>query len=72
MLGVPALVAGCENTLLCTPPNKEQLIAPEIAYAAENAASTRSSCVVVPKQSPLGGTDSVPQVDKIFGRVTAL
>ena len=34
MLGVPALVAGCENKLLCTPPNKQGLIAPEIAYAA--------------------------------------
>ncbi|APE02482.1 histidinol dehydrogenase [Alteromonas mediterranea] len=69
MLGVPALVAGCENKLLCTPPNKAQLIAPEIAYAARKCGIDKiylcggSQAVAAMAL----GTDTIPQVDKIFG-----
>lgn len=69
MLGVPALVAGCENKLLCTPPNKEQLIAPEIAYAARKCGIDKIFlCGGAQAIAAMAlGTDSIPQVDKIFG-----
>jgi histidinol dehydrogenase len=69
MLGVPALVAGCEKKLLCTPPNQAQLIAPEIAYAArkcgiENVFLCGGAQAIAAMAL---GTQSIPQVDKIFG-----
>ncbi|APD86771.1 histidinol dehydrogenase [Alteromonas sp. Mex14] len=69
MLGVPALVAGCENKLLCTPPNKEQLIAPEIAYAARKCGIDKIFlCGGAQAVAAMAlGTDTIPQVDKIFG-----
>ena len=69
MLGVPALVAGCENKLLCTPPNKEQLIAPEIAYAARKCGIDKVFlCGGAQAIAAMAlGTETIPQVDKIFG-----
>ena len=69
MLGVPALVAGCENKLLCTPPNKEQLIAPEIAYAARKCGIDKIFlCGGAQAIAAMAlGTETIPQVDKIFG-----
>lgn len=69
MLGVPALVAGCENKLLCTPPNREQLIAPEIAYAARKCGIDKVFlCGGAQAIAAMAlGTQSIPQVDKIFG-----
>ncbi|GEA06695.1 histidinol dehydrogenase [Alteromonas sp. KUL42] len=69
MLGVPALVAGCENKLLCTPPNKAQLIAPEIAYAARKCGIDKIFlCGGAQAIAAMAlGTDTIPQVDKIFG-----
>lgn len=69
MLGVPALVAGCENKLLCTPPNKAQLIAPEIAYAARKCGIDKVFlCGGAQAIAAMAlGTDTIPQVDKIFG-----
>ncbi|HBX62026.1 MAG TPA: histidinol dehydrogenase, partial [Flavobacteriaceae bacterium] len=34
MLGIPAKLAGCQNIILCTPPNKEGKIHPAILYTA--------------------------------------
>ncbi|MDB9954952.1 histidinol dehydrogenase, partial [Flavobacteriaceae bacterium] len=34
MLAVPATLAGCKNSVLCTPPNSEGAIANEILYTA--------------------------------------
>jgi len=34
MLGIPAAVAGCPDVILCTPPDRDGRIAPEILYAA--------------------------------------
>ena len=69
MLGVPAMVAGCERKVLCTPPNAEQEIAPEIAFAAK--------CCGIGEIYLCGGaqaiaamafgTDIITKVDKIFG-----
>ncbi|BFT29812.1 histidinol dehydrogenase [Alteromonas sp. D210916BOD_24] len=69
MLGVPALVAGCENKLLCTPPNQAQLIAPEIAYAARKCGIDKIFlCGGAQAIAAMAlGTDTIPQVDKIFG-----
>lgn len=69
MLGVPALVAGCENKLLCTPPNKEKLIAPEIAYAARKCGiDAIYLCGGAQAIAAMAlGTESIPRVDKIFG-----
>lgn len=69
MLAVPALIAGCKEVVLCTPPNKKGKINPVILYAA--------SLVGVKKVYKLGGvqaiaalaygTESIPKVHKIFG-----
>ena len=69
MLGVPALVAGCENKLLCTPPDREQLIAPEIAYAARKCGIDKIFlCGGAQAVAAMAlGTSTIPQVDKIFG-----
>ncbi|MBD8487478.1 histidinol dehydrogenase [Echinicola sp. CAU 1574] len=69
MLGVPANLAGCEEIVLCTPPNKEGKIHPAILYTAD--------LIGIDKIVKVGGaqaiaamtygTESVPQVAKIFG-----
>lgn len=69
MLGVPAKLAGCEEVVLCSPPNPEGKIHPAILYTA--------NLVGIPTIVKAGGaqaiaaftygTQSVPKVDKIFG-----
>ncbi|AFL84789.1 histidinol dehydrogenase [Belliella baltica DSM 15883] len=69
MLGIPANIAGCEEIVLCTPPNKEGNIHPAILYTAD--------LIGIDKIVKVGGaqavaamtygTESVPAVDKIFG-----
>jgi histidinol dehydrogenase len=34
MLAIPAVIAGCKEIILCTPPSKDGLINPAILYAA--------------------------------------
>ena len=69
MLGVPALVAGCDKKLLCTPPNAQGLIAPEIAYAAIKCGiQAIYLCGGAQAIAAMAlGTESIPRVDKIFG-----
>ncbi|MCR9083810.1 MAG: histidinol dehydrogenase [Cyclobacteriaceae bacterium] len=69
MLGVPAKIAGCKEIVLCTPPNVEGKVHPAIIYTAD--------LIGIQKIVKVGGaqavaamtfgTDTVPQVDKIFG-----
>ncbi len=69
MLAVPAIIAGCKEIVLCTPPNKEGKINPAILFTA--------SLVGVKNIYKLGGvqaigamaygTESITKVDKIFG-----
>jgi histidinol dehydrogenase len=69
MLAVPAMIAGCKEVILCTPPDKQGNIHPAILYTA--------SLVGVKTIYKLGGvqaigalaygTETVPKVDKIFG-----
>lgn len=69
MLGVPAKLAGCQNIILCTPPNKEGKIHPAILYTA--------NLIGIEKIYKVGGiqavgaltfgTETIQKVDKIFG-----
>src|SRR5690606_6055613 len=69
MLAVPAQIAGCKEIVLCSPPNKEGKIAPEILYTAQLCGVTKI-IKVGGIQAIAGltfGTESIPQVYKIFG-----
>ena len=69
MLGIPAKLAGCQNIILCTPPNKEGKIHPAILYTA--------NLIGIEKIHKVGGiqaigaltfgTQTIQKVDKIFG-----
>lgn len=69
MLGVPALVAGCQNTVLCTPPQPNGKIAPEILFAAQLMGITQIFAVGGAQAifAMAYGTESIPKCDKIFG-----
>lgn len=69
MLAVPANIAGCREIVLCSPPNKEGKIANEILYTAQLCGVTKI-VKVGGIQAVAGltfGTESIPQVYKIFG-----
>ena len=69
MLAIPAAIAGCRETVLCTPAGKNGKIAPEVLYA--------TSFCGIDKIYEIGGaqavaamaygTETVGRVDKIFG-----
>ncbi|MDA0314556.1 MAG: histidinol dehydrogenase [Bacteroidetes bacterium] len=69
MLGVPAVLAGCKEIVLCSPTNREGNIHPAILYTAQLIGITK--IVKVGGAQAIAaltfGTESVPQVDKIFG-----
>ncbi len=69
MLGIPAKIAGCEEVVLCSPPNKEGKIHPAILYAAQ-AVGIHKIFKVGGAQAIAAlacGTESIPAVYKIFG-----
>ena len=69
MLAVPAQIAGCKEIVLCSPPNKEGAIAPEILYAAQLCGVSKI-IKVGGIQAIAGltfGTETIPKVYKIFG-----
>ena len=69
MLAAPAVIAGCKEIGLCTPQGRDGHIAPEIIYAA-NACGIHHIYRIGGAQAIAAmayGTESVPQVDKIFG-----
>ena len=69
MLAVPAQIAGCKEIVLCSPPNKEGRLAPEILFAA-NLCGVTKIIKVGGIQAVAGltfGTESIPKVYKIFG-----
>lgn len=69
MLGIPAKIAGCSEIIVCTPPQKNGLIADAIMYTVQ--------LIGIDKVYKIGGaqaigamtygTETVPQVYKIFG-----
>lgn len=69
MLAVPANIAGCEEIVLCTPPDKEGNINPAILYTA-NLCGVTKIFKVGGIQAIAGmtfGTETIPEVYKIFG-----
>lgn len=69
MLGIPASLAGCSEIVLCTPPGQDGKIHPAILFAAELVGVT-SIFKVGGAQAIAAmayGTESVPNVYKIFG-----
>lgn len=69
MLGVPAKIAGCEEIVLCTPPDKEGKVNPAILYTANLIGITKVFKVggVQAIGAMAFGTEVIPQVYKIFG-----
>src|SRR5574344_1559670 len=69
MLAIPAKIAGCKEIVLCTPPNAEGTIHPTILYAAKVAGVGKVFKIggVQAIAAMAYGTESVPQVHKIFG-----
>ena len=70
MLAIPAKVAGCRRTILCTPPSRQTgKVSPEVLYAARycgvdmvfKAGGAQAIAAMA------YGTESIPAVDKIFG-----
>jgi len=69
MLAIPAQIAGCEEIILTSPPNKKGEINPAIIYTAQLCGVTKI-LKVGGIQAIAGftfGTESIPKVYKIFG-----
>ena len=69
MLATPAKIAGCEEIVLCTPPNPEGKVNPAILMAAKIAGVSKifKAGGVQAIGAMAYGTESVPKVYKIFG-----
>ena len=69
MLAVPANLAGCEEIVLCSPPNANGELDPTILYTAMLCGVTRIFKIggIQAIAAMTLGTESVPKVDKIFG-----
>ena len=69
MLGIPAKLANCKEIVLCSPPTHKGSIHPAIIYSAHLVGITKIFKIggVQAIGAMAYGTDSVPQVYKIFG-----
>ncbi|WP_421809356.1 histidinol dehydrogenase [Flagellimonas sp.] len=69
MLAIPAKLAGCSETVLCTPPDKKGKINPAILYTAQLCGVTQIYKVggIQAIAGMTFGTESIPKVYKIFG-----
>lgn len=69
MLAIPAAIAGCKDIVLCTPPNKQGQVAPEIIFAAQLCGVTKIFKVggIQAIAGLTFGTETIPKVYKIFG-----
>lgn len=69
MLATPAKIAGCSEIVLCTPPNREGKVNPAILIAARIAGVNKifKAGGVQAIGAMAYGTDSIPNVYKIFG-----
>ena len=69
MLATPAKIAGCKEIVLCTPPDKTGKVHPAILFAAQTAGV--NTLFKVGGVQAIGamayGTQTIPQVYKIFG-----
>ena len=69
MLAVPAQIAGCKEIVLCTPPARNGKVHPAVLFAAHTAGVNHIYRIggVQAIGSMAYGTETVPQVYKIFG-----
>ncbi|MDR1161141.1 MAG: histidinol dehydrogenase [Tannerellaceae bacterium] len=69
MLAIPAKIAGCEEIILCTPPNREGSVHPAILFAAQAAGVDKiyKAGGIQAIGAMAYGTESVPKVYKIVG-----
>jgi histidinol dehydrogenase len=69
MLALPALIAGCREVILCTPPDSSGNVNPAILYAAQlcNVSIVFKIGGIQAIAAMAFGTESVPKVYKIFG-----
>ncbi|MBI6119027.1 histidinol dehydrogenase [Salegentibacter maritimus] len=69
MLATPANIAGCEEVVLCTPPDKNGNVHPAILYTAELCGVTKIYKVggIQAIAAMTFGTETIPKVYKIFG-----
>ena len=69
MLAVPAQIAGCKEIVLCSPPDKQGKINPAILFTASLCGVTKIVKVggIQAIASFTFGTETIPQVYKIFG-----
>ena len=69
MLAIPANLAGCEEIVLCSPPNTKGKINPAILYTAALCGVTKIFRIggIQAIAAMTFGTESIPKVYKIFG-----
>ena len=69
MAAIPAQIAGCQEIVVCTPPQSDGSVSPEILYTAQRL-GLKSLYKVGGAQAIFAlanGTQTIPKVDKIFG-----
>jgi histidinol dehydrogenase len=69
MLAIPAVLAGCEDIIMCSPPGRNGRIADEVLAAARLCGVTRVFCVGGAQAiaALAYGTGTLPRCAKIFG-----
>lgn len=69
MLAIPAKIAGCEEIILCTPPDVYGNINPAILFAADLCGVSRIFKIggIQAVAAMTFGTETIVKVDKIFG-----
>ena len=69
MLAIPATLAGCQEIVLCSPPQKDGTIHPAILYTADICGVTKIYKIggIQAIAAMSFGTTTVPKVFKIFG-----
>ena len=69
MLAIPAVIAGCQEIILCTPPQKDGTVHPAILYTADVCGVTKIFKIggIQAIAAMAFGTETVPKVSKIFG-----
>jgi histidinol dehydrogenase len=69
MLGIPAKIAGCQEVILCSPPDKNGSLHPAILFAAKRVGIEKIFKIggVQAIGAMAFGTETVPRAYKIFG-----
>ena len=69
MLGIPAILAGCQQIVLCSPPDRKGKVDPAILYCAQLIGIKRIFAIggIQAIGAMTFGTSTIPKVDKLFG-----